>query len=256
MSTPHLIAIGALLVGSAARAQDSAPVPAAAASAAPDSLAQADALYGRGDLASMQGSLALYDLAATARPDDYDAQWKAARAHREYANKAKEQQVAGWTHLCAEQGKIAMAQASAAIKLQPDRAPAHLWYGSAVATYADGVSLITALSEGLKDKTQRAFERAYQLDKHYNEAGPVLALGRFWSVLPWPLKDNKKALKFLREFQQLFPAKPEGQAYLAEVLIDEGGAANEADATTLLDQLDRCGVPYYQERAKELRKKL
>ncbi|MBN2359864.1 MAG: hypothetical protein JXR83_10450 [Deltaproteobacteria bacterium] len=249
MAMRGAIAFGALLACGVASAQTSAP-------AAAEDLAQAELLYQRGDLASMRSALALYDQAASARPGDYEAQWKAARCHREYANKAKELQIKGWKKLCAEHGKVAMAYGAKAIAIEPDRAPGHLWYGSAVGTYADGVSLLTALAEGLKDKTQRAFERAYQIDKHYNEAGPMLALGRFWSVLPWPMKDNRRALQFLREYQRHFPAKPEGQLYLVEVLLDEGGKANQAEARTLLDQLERCGVPFYQQRAVELRGKL
>ncbi len=63
------------------------------------------------------------------------------------------------------------------------------------------MSIFTALKEGLKDKTQTSFETAYGIDKNFNKGGPILSLGRFWAVLPWPLKDKKKSLEYYREFQ-------------------------------------------------------
>lgn len=222
----------------------------------PSPLQQADTLFDQGTLKSIQASLPLYSQVADAEPKNFEAQWKAGRAHRQYADKAKERQKKNWKKLSAKHGKLGMKYSARAIELEPSKPHGHHWYGSSVGTYADGVSIITALSEGLKDKTEKAFEKAYSLDKKYNEAGPVLALGRFWSVLPWPMTDNDKALKYLREFQKYYPNKAEGQIYLAEVLIDEGGDAFKAEAGKLLDKAEKSGVPYYVQRAKELRKDL
>lgn len=110
-------------------------------------------------------------------------------------------------------------------------------YGYNVGIYSDGGSILTALREGLKDKTQNSFEKVYQLDKMYEEAGRILALGRFWFVLPWPLNDKKLSMKYLREYQQTpyFSRKPEGPIYLAELLISLGGKENKAEAKSILE---------------------
>jgi hypothetical protein len=66
---------------------------------------------------------------------------------------------------------------------------------------SDGVSVFTALKEGLKDKTQTSFEKTYAIDKMYKEGGPMISLGRFWAVLPWPMRDREKSLQYYREYQ-------------------------------------------------------
>ena len=99
-------------------------------------------------------------------------------------------------------GKKGMGYAQKAIDMQPDKPNGYYWYGVNVGIYSDGVSILTALKEGLKDKTQNSFEKAYQLDKMYEEAGAILALGRFWYVLPWPLNDKELSEKYYREYQK------------------------------------------------------
>ena len=87
--------------------------------------------------------------------------------------------------------------------------------------YSDGVSILTALGEGLKDKTQNSFEKTYDIDKMYKEGGPMLSLGRFWAVLPWPMRDRKKSLKYYREYQETewFATNTEAQLFLARILF-------------------------------------
>jgi len=123
------------------------------------------------------------------------------------------------------------------------------WYGFSVASYSDSVSVLTALKEGLKNKTQSSFENAYRIDKMYWDGGPIKALGRFWFVLPWPLQDKKLSLQYLREFQKTFPNDPEGQVYLAETLMKTGG--NE-EAKTLLQKTETSSDKYYADWAKRL----
>jgi hypothetical protein len=71
-----------------------------------------------------------------------------------------------------------------AIALNPNGIEGNFWYGLSVGNYSDSVSVITALKEGLKDKTQKSFEKSYQVNKMYNYGGPIKALDRFWFVLP------------------------------------------------------------------------
>lgn len=201
---------------------------------------------------SLESSLPLFDRAVQEAPADYEVLWRAAMAHREFANMSKEQELKGWKERSATEGKRAMELAARAIAVDGKRVEGHFWYGCAVGTYADGVSILTALREGLKDKTQQAFEKSYAIDKQYHEAGPVLAMGRFWSALPWPLKDNQKALVYLDEFQKYYPHKAEGQLYLGECLADLGGDANKARARSLLEKASQAREPYYRNRAKAL----
>ena len=101
-----------------------------------------------------------------------------------------------------------------------------------VCIYADSVSILTALKEGLKDKTQDSFEAAYKIDKYYDNGGPIAALARFWQVLPWPLNDEDESMKFYREFQktQFFGIADTVQVnvFFAELLMDSRKTENEA----------------------------
>lgn len=224
---------------------------------AADLINQADALYAEGGGEDMLKAITLYEQYLAAHPNDYTANWKCARAHRDYGNKAKKQGVEGWEKTCAKYGKIAMGYAAKAVSSAPDKVEGQYYYGLSVGVYSDGVSIFTALKEGLKDKTQTSFETAYGLDKNFNEGGPILSLGRFWAVLPWPLKDKKKSLEYYREFQAtpFFNDNAEAYVFLAELLRDMGGKENKDEADQLLEKAAASADTYYADWAKRLLEK-
>ncbi|MDJ0803139.1 MAG: hypothetical protein QNI89_11215 [Desulfobacterales bacterium] len=231
---------------------------AAPAAADDQALRDADARYAVGGLEDLKASLALYAQARQAAPLDYATLWKSARAHRDYGNRAKQAKLPDWKAICKTQGKTAMQLAERAIALAPERVEGHYYYGLSVGIYSDGVSIFTALSEGLKDKTQTSFEKAYALDKHYNDAGPILSLGRFWTVLPWPMHDKKRALQYFREYEKtgFLEAYAEAQVYFGELLIKLGGKANKQEARRWLEIAAQAPERYYAERATRLLAKL
>ncbi len=230
----------------------------APAMAADPALTQADARYEAGGLDNLEASLVLYEKARQASPADYETLWKSARAHRDYGNRAKQKSLPDWEDICKTQGKIAMQLAEQAIALAPEGVEGQYYYGLSVGIYSDGVSIFTALSEGLKDKTQSSFEKAYALDRQYNAAGPILSLGRFWTVLPWPMNDKKKALTYFREYEQTghLETSDEGQIYFGELLIKLGGKANKAEARQWLEIAAQSPEPYFADWAARLLKKL
>jgi hypothetical protein len=221
-----------------------------------DLLKQADALYEKGDLDGYGEAADLYLKALEANPDDYELNWKCARAHREYGDEAQEKDVKDWKKICARFGKEGMKYAQRAIELAPDRVEGQYYYGLSVGIYADGVSILTAIAEGLKGKTQKGFEKAYELDKHYNDAGPILSLARFWAVLPWPMKDKKKSLAYYREYQKTehFEGNEEAYIFLAELLMDMGGKENKTEARILLEKAAKSENSYFKDWAIRLLK--
>ncbi len=231
---------------------------AAPAAAADQALRKADARHAAGGLEDLKASLALYAQARQAAPVDYEILWKSARAHRDFGNRVKQEKLPDWKAICKTQGKTAMQLAERAIALAPGRVEGHYYYGLSVGIYSDGVSVLTALSEGLKDKTQTSFEKAYALDKHYHHAGPILSLGRFWTVLPWPMHDKQKALKYFREYEEtgFLKAYAEAQVYFGELLIKMGGKANKKEARRWLEIAARAPERYFAERAERLLAKL
>lgn len=222
-----------------------APVP----GFAQDVLSQADSLFDQGGLDNLKQSAELYAKAFEENPTSYEAAWKASRSYREYANTAKEENVQAWEDICKEYGKIGMNYGEKAIELNPNAIEGYFWYGCSVGNYSDGVSILTALKEGLKNKTQESFEKSYELDKNYEKGGPIKALGRFWFVLPWPLSDKDLSLEYLREFQSLYPDDPEGQVFLAEVLIDK---KKKDEAKALLEKAAASDEKYFVDWANRL----
>jgi tetratricopeptide (TPR) repeat protein len=223
-----------------------------------DYLAEADGIFDQGGLDNYKKSIDLYVKAVEQHPDDYEAAWKCARAYREYADKAKKKGIEGWKEICAQYGKAGMQYAQKAIELKPERPDGHYYYGLNVGIYSDGVSIFTALKEGLKDKTQKSFEKTYEINKMYKEGGPMLSLGRFWAVLPWPLHDRKKSLAYYREYQQTqyFAANTEAQLFLAELLIQMGGDKNKTEAKDYVEKALKSEDPYFKDWAKQLQAKL
>ena len=217
-------------------------------------LEEADALYDAGGLENFMAAIPLYEKEVAESGTDYETLWKCARAHRDYGNKVKQKAEGEWEDLCAKHGKAGMQFAEKAIALAPEKVEAYYYYGLSVGIYSDGVSILTALSEGLKNKTQDSFEAAYKIDKNYNRGGPILSLGRFWTVLPWPMSDEDKALEYFREFQAagFLDNSEEGKIYMSELLIDIGGKENEAEATALLQVAAQSPEVYFSNWAKRL----
>ena len=225
---------------------------------ATEDVAEADKLYEQGGLANFKQAIELYQKAIAANPGSYEAHWKCARAHREYGDAAKNEKVDGWKDICARYGKEGMNYAQKATELEPEKPDGYYYYGLNVGIYSDGVSVFTALAEGLKDKTQSSFEKTYEIDKMYKEGGPMIALGRFWAVLPWPMYDRKKSLKYYREYQatEYFADNIEAHVYLGELLIQMGGDKNKAEAKGYLEKAAQSDDPYFRDKAKELLAKL
>ncbi|UCD81867.1 MAG: tetratricopeptide repeat protein [Desulfobacterales bacterium] len=221
-------------------------------------ISEADKLFDQGGLDNFKQAIELYQKALAENPASYEANWKCARAYREYGDAAKTQKLEGWKEICAKYGKEGMNYAQKAIELDPKKPDGYYYYGLNVGIYSDGVSIFTALSEGLKDKTQKSFEKTYDINKMYKEGGPMIALGRFWQVLPWPMYDRKKSLQFYREYQatQYFADNIEVHVYLGELLIQMGGKKNKAEAKGYLEKAAKSDDAFYKERANELLKKL
>jgi len=219
---------------------------------AEDFMAEGNAAYDKGkssNYESYKHSGDMFVKALEVNPISYEAAWKAARSYREFAEQSKQHETATWKATCKEFGKLGMKYGEMAIKLNPNGVEGNHWYGCSVGNYSDGVSILTALKEGLKDKTQSSFEKAYQLNKMYEDGGPIKALGRFWFVLPWPLQDKKLSLKYLREFQKSFPNDPEGQVFLAETLMKTG---DKDEAKLLLHKASASSDKYFADWAKRL----
>ena len=220
-----------------------------------DSTKRANELLETMEMEPIQQAIGIYESILEKEPDNFEALWHSAKACREYAIQAQHQEVEGWKDICAEYGKKGMQYAQKAIELKPEKVQGYYFYGLSVGVYSDGVGLITALKEGLKDKTQNNLEKAYEIDKTFNKGGPMLALGRFWQKVPWPYHDEDKALKYYRELQEspYFGEKTESYIWLAEILADKWGKEPKKEARQLLEKaVAQAADPYWKEKAEKL----
>jgi hypothetical protein len=192
--------------------------------------------------------------AAAAASGDYAANWKAAKACRDYGDELVVQKAAGWKDAGKAVAKDGMKYGEAATKLEPKGVEGWYYYGLCVGTYSDCVSIMTALSEGLKGKTQKAFETAYALDKTFDKGGPMLSLGRFWQVLPGIAgRDLKKAEQLFNEYIAAYgssedPAKDawyyrgslykdKGMKAEAKADLEKASSMGQQDAAKLLAEM-------------------
>lgn len=220
-------------------------------------LQNADEFFEKGELSDLKRAVELYEEMLKKDPDNFEYNWRCARACRFYGDLAQKRNVSGWKEICAEYGKKGMEYAKKAISMAPDKPHGYYYYGLCVGTYSDGVGLFTAIKEGLKNKTQESLEKAYKIDKHFAHGGPIVALGRFWQVVPWPYNDKDKAMEYYREFQKTEYFQSEhgvaAHLYMAEILMEQWGKEPEQEARALLEEaVEFTDNPYWEKRAREL----
>lgn len=220
-----------------------------------DDLTIAAELIDMKGLDNYKKALDLCMAAVKSDPNNFKANWMAAESCRKYGMDAQELNLADWKDTCKLYGKKGMAYGETAIALNPKKVDGYYWYGMNVGIYADATSILTALKEGLKDKTQESFETAYKIDKKYDRAGPIAALGRFWNVLPWPLNDDDKSLDYYREYMQTeffaIPETAQVNVHIAELLMEDSSTENEAK--NLLKQVPQLTKnKYWNDKAKAL----
>jgi len=216
---------------------------------------KANALLATKELDKLTQAISIYKEILKNDPDNFEATWRCAKAYREYGYKAKQKKIDGWEDICAEYGKTGMKYAQKASKLKPDEPHGYFFYGLNVGVYSDGVGIFTALREGLKDKTQKNLEKAYEIDKTFDRGGPMLSLGRFWQKVPWPYHDEDKAMEYYRELQnsEYFGKHVESYIYLAELLMDKWGKEPKQEARSLLNKaIESTDNSYWKEQARQM----
>jgi tetratricopeptide (TPR) repeat protein len=220
-----------------------------------DKLARAERAEAEGGLDNLEQAVRLYEQVAENSPQSYVARWKGARVCRKVAEQAKLRKVEDWKDVCAEYGKKGMELAQQAVELRPDGVEGHYYYGICVGSYSDGVNIFTALGEGLKGKTRKHLKKAYKLNKRFNDATPVMALGRFYEVLPWLAgQDKDQALQYYQEALRLMPEesshRPKLHVFAGRLMLDMG--KQEKRARRLLREAANSEDSHYSERAREV----
>lgn len=222
-----------------------------------DLIENAGVVYSEDEIDHFRQAVGIFEQFLAKHPDHFEGNWKCAKACRLYGEEARKRKAKGWKDTCAKYGKKGMQYAQKAIDLAPDKPHGYYYYALCVGTYSDGVGLFTALREGLKDKTQNNLEKVYNMDKFFENGGPIIALGRFWQVVPWPYKDEDKAMEYYREIQETeyFDKEQnvEARIYMAELLMEQWGSEPKKKARRMLRKVpEMTQDPYWLNQARQL----
>jgi hypothetical protein len=174
-------------------------------------IARMDRLWaGRDRPGAMYDLMSLGAVAQAIDAESYEVQWRSSRAAfwvaRTQSNRVVKKAMA----------VRATALAERAMALAPARAEGHYFYAVALGEYATSTGIIRAVREGLAGKIEAAALKAYALDRDFDAGAPMVVLGRFYFVLPWPMRDLVKSRRFLEELLQRHPSGLTGRYYLAE----------------------------------------
>ena len=156
-----------------------------------------------------------------AEPKSYEALWKLARACWWLADMSED---TSKKKALGEKGKEA---GKKAWQLEEGSVEGHMWYAAALGEYGLGISIAKAIWQGLDGDFRKHAERAIAIDKAYDGAAPLRALGRFYAKLPWPKQDLKRSEQLLREGIETAPERLFTRLYLADTL-DALGRKDEA----------------------------
>ena len=165
-------------------------------------------------------TISLYEKVLELEPNNYEALWKIAHSYfiigdalpetEEFKNRHKE---------CGEKG---MSYAKRALAINPEGIEGHYYYGLSIAQYSIGISIVKALIKGLGPEYEKHLGKAIEINKLYDYAGPIRAMGRYWYRLPWPKRNINKSIDYLKKAEALAPLSTRGRVYLAESCIKGG----------------------------------
>jgi len=184
---------------------------------ADQTVARMDELWARRDANdAMQKLVAAGTQGFEANPGNYEIEWRVARAYF-------------WVAYTQPSRVVKKAMAGKAIEWadrarthQPDRVEGHYLYAIATGEYANTISDVQAAMEGIAGKVESAALRAYEIDRDYNYGAPGTVLGRYYFMLPWPLRSLERSRRYLEEVVTRHPEVLIARAYLAETYYELG----------------------------------
>jgi len=196
--------------------------PAAALADGPD-LARIDDLFmKRLDPAASKEEEALLAAALKQGPEDPAVIWRQARW-----NTWKADALGGDAKKAL--GKETWALGDKVIKLAPGIAEGHYYGAIGIGQYSEAAGILNALAEGLESKFNERLDRAIQLNPSIDTGGPMVAKGRYFFSLPWPMRNLAKSAEWYNRCLAKHPNNLRAHLYLAETLLADG-KAKEAKA--------------------------
>lgn len=176
---------------------------------------EGDALWEeRADMEKAEAAIGFYKKVLETDANSYEAYWKIARANSFLGDMLPETKEMRDRHK--ERGMEGMRYAEKALELNPEGIEGHYYYTLSLAQYSIGISIVTALAKGLGPKYEEHIGKVLKINKMYDSAGPLRAVGRYWYKLPWPRRNIKKSIGYLEEAVDSMPMNIRSRVYLAE----------------------------------------
>ncbi len=185
-----------------------------------DLLREGDVLWqARAGEGKALASIAAYKRALEIDGNNYEACWKIARSYFFIGDGLPETDAMKERHR--EMGEQGMPYGEKALTLNPAGIEGHYYYALCIAEYSIGISIVKALAKGLGPEYEKHVGKAIEMDRQYDGAGPLRAMGRYWYKLPWPKRDLKKSIRYLKEAAEAAPYSMRGRVYLAESYLKD-----------------------------------
>jgi hypothetical protein len=200
------------------------------------SVAELDALHAaRNTVEAAQALESKLRLARKESPNDFELLWRSARERLWVAENASD------VRLKRQAGREAWMLAEEAMRQRPDRAEGYYYAAGGVGAYAEAVGLFESVSHGLGGQFLEWMEKAAALDPKFDRGGPLLALGRFYQVVPWPKQDLVKAEQLYQRVLTDFPESLRARLYLAQLKLK---SHHPEEASALVDEVRHGSIGY------------
>jgi tetratricopeptide (TPR) repeat protein len=124
--------------------------------------------------------------------------------------------------------------AERAVAANPNDVHGHFMSATTLGTYALGIGVVKALTQGIEGRFRKQLAEAERFDPKFGFGAIPLTWGRYYAELPWPKRDRKKAEAFYRQAMVVNPANLRARVFLAELYLQMDRAA---DAKKLLDEV-------------------
>lgn len=187
---------------------------------------EADALFAaEKEAEKVTAAIELYAKVAASGTANYEANWKLARAYYSLGNRLPWADETGGDEAGEDRKRFSqqgMAYARRALEENPAGLEGHYYYAICLSQYSIAVGGFKALAQGKVQEYKEHMDKVATLNRHYDTAGPLKGLGRYFYYIPWPMKDLKKSIAYLEEAVSYAPENMRARVYLAESYLEAG----------------------------------
>jgi hypothetical protein len=118
-------------------------------------------------------------------------------------------------------GKASWDHGERAVQAAPQAVASHYYAALGLGCYAQAIGVLQALMQGLEGRFNERLDQALKMNPSYENAGPLIAKGRYYFELPWPKQDLRRSAELLGKAAKAQPEALRAYLYLAETQLRE-----------------------------------